>query len=70
MNAALEALIQRQCHLGGKLRSISQALPNLQNLKGDACNLSERITFTSNLAENVSAKVRQLDEARVSVQYQ
>lgn len=67
VNAALEALLLRQAHLGGKLKSISQALPNLQNLKNDAVRLSEMISFTSDLAENVSAKVRQLDEARVCV---
>ncbi|XP_037733582.1 conserved oligomeric Golgi complex subunit 4 isoform X2 [Chelonia mydas] len=38
--------------------------PNLQLIEGDARQLAGMITFTCNLAENVSSKVRQLDLAK------
>ncbi|PNI31928.1 COG4 isoform 10, partial [Pan troglodytes] len=38
--------------------------PNLQLIEGDAKQLAGMITFTCNLAENVSSKVRQLDLAK------
>ncbi|XP_010716206.1 conserved oligomeric Golgi complex subunit 4 isoform X3 [Meleagris gallopavo] len=38
--------------------------PNLQLIEGDAQQLAGMITFTCNLAENVSSKVRQLDLAK------
>ncbi len=59
--------MSRQCHLEAKLRSVTKALPNLQIVKSDAQHLSEMIAHTSNLAENVSAKVRKLDDARVNI---
>lgn len=40
--------------------------PNLQLIEGDAQQLTGMITFTCNLAENVSSKVRQLDLAKVT----
>lgn len=40
--------------------------PNLQLIEGDAQQLAGMITFTCNLAENVSSKVRQLDLAKVT----
>lgn len=46
---------------------MSPARPNLQLIEGDAQQLSGMITFTCNLAENVSSKVRQLDLAKVGV---
>jgi hypothetical protein len=66
INNELETLFSRQCHLEAKLHGITKMLPNLQIVHCDAEQLSEMITFTSTLAENVSAKVRQLDIARVS----
>jgi hypothetical protein len=66
INNELETLFSRQCHLEAKLRGITKMLPNLQIVHSDAEQLAEMITFTSTLAENVSAKVRQLDIARVS----
>lgn len=48
-----------------KLRNVTKALPNLQIVRTDAQQLSEMIAHTSKLAENVSAKVRKLDDARV-----
>lgn len=40
--------------------------PNLQLIEGDAQQLAGMVTFTCNLAENVSSKVRQLDLAKVT----
>jgi hypothetical protein len=67
INNELETLFSRQCHLEAKLHGITKMLPNLQIVHSDAEQLSEMITFTSTLAENVSAKVRQLDIARSRV---
>ena len=39
--------------------------PNLQMLETDSKQLSNMVSFTSTLAENVSSKVRQLDLAKV-----
>ncbi|XP_071973096.1 conserved oligomeric Golgi complex subunit 4 isoform X2 [Engystomops pustulosus] len=44
--------------------SLQRMGPNLQLIEGDAQQLSGMITFTCNLAENVSSKVRQLDLAK------
>jgi len=66
INNGLETLLLRHCHLEAKLRGITKVLPNLQIVHSDAQQLAEMISFTSTLAENVSAKVRQLDIARVS----
>ncbi|KAG8229831.1 hypothetical protein J437_LFUL008799, partial [Ladona fulva] len=67
INLQLDALLSRQCHLEAKLRGVTKAIPNLKVIHSDAKTLSEMITFTSNLAENVSAKVRKLDLARSRV---
>lgn len=40
--------------------------PNLQLVGTDAEQLSNMITFTSTLAENISSKVKRLDVAKVS----
>lgn len=40
--------------------------PKLQLIEGDAQQLAGMISFTCNLAENVSSKVRQLDLAKVA----
>ncbi|XP_075212039.1 conserved oligomeric Golgi complex subunit 4 [Lycorma delicatula] len=63
----LDGILARQSHLDAKIRGITKALPNLQIVHSDAQQLSEMISFTSTLAENVSAKVRQLDTARSRV---
>uniref|UniRef100_A0A4W3JG07 Conserved oligomeric Golgi complex subunit 4 n=1 Tax=Callorhinchus milii TaxID=7868 RepID=A0A4W3JG07_CALMI len=44
--------------------AVSLHQPNLQLIEGDAKQLAGMITFTCNLAENVSGKVRQLDLAK------
>uniref|UniRef100_A0A1B6DE98 Conserved oligomeric Golgi complex subunit 4 n=2 Tax=Clastoptera arizonana TaxID=38151 RepID=A0A1B6DE98_9HEMI len=63
----LELLLSRQCQLDAKMRGITKVLPTLQIVHSDALQLEEMISFTSTLAENVSAKVRQLDIARSRV---
>lgn len=45
--------------------SISKSKAGLQLIHQDSLNLQSMITHTATLAENVSAKVRRLDEARV-----
>lgn len=45
--------------------SIGRALTGLNIVHGDSKKLSDMIIHTSVLAENVSVKVRRLDEARV-----
>ncbi|XP_046385126.1 conserved oligomeric Golgi complex subunit 4 [Ischnura elegans] len=64
VNIQLDALLSRQCHLEAKLRSVTKVLPSLKVVHSDATKLCEMISYTSNLAENVSAKVRKLDLAR------
>ncbi|XP_071448516.1 conserved oligomeric Golgi complex subunit 4 [Hetaerina americana] len=64
VNIQLDALLSRQCHLEAKLRSVTKALPNLKVVHSDATNLCDMISYTSSIAENVSAKVRKLDLAR------
>nr|CAD7453185.1 unnamed protein product [Timema tahoe] len=67
VNNALETLLARQCHLEAKLRGVTKVLPNLHIVHSDTRRLTDMITFTSTLAENVSAKVRHLDIARSRV---
>lgn len=47
------------------MRNIGRALTGLNIVRNDSSKLSDMITTTASLAENVSAKVRRLDEARV-----
>lgn len=49
------------------MQSIGKSLPVLGTCHRDIQNLSQKISQTSSLAEKVSAKVRQLDEARSRV---
>ncbi|XP_067853743.1 conserved oligomeric Golgi complex subunit 4 [Heptranchias perlo] len=60
----LEALIGQQSSLESKMVALHRMGPNLQLIEGDAKQLAGMITFTCNLAENVSGKVRQLDLAK------
>lgn len=48
------------------MSGIGRALTGLSLVSNDSRNLSEMISHTAELSENVSAKVRRLDEARVS----
>lgn len=61
----LEKLLSKKTGLDGKIRDIAKAIPNLDIVNSDAKQLAEMVAITSKLAENVSAKVRQLDIARV-----
>uniref|UniRef100_U5EZ33 Conserved oligomeric Golgi complex subunit 4 n=1 Tax=Corethrella appendiculata TaxID=1370023 RepID=U5EZ33_9DIPT len=60
----LEDILSKQCHLEAKMRNISHALHSLNQVGDNSKKLSEMINHTAELAENVSAKVRRLDEAR------
>nr|CAG4650816.1 EOG090X02VY [Simocephalus serrulatus]SVE94130.1 EOG090X02VY [Simocephalus serrulatus] len=60
----LDLLLVQQCHIEAKLRNVSLLVPRLNTIKSDAKHLSEMIHFTCALAENVSAKVRELDIAK------
>ncbi|XP_051884114.1 conserved oligomeric Golgi complex subunit 4 [Pristis pectinata] len=64
VEAELEALFGQQSSLEGKMVALHRMGPNLQLIEGDAKQLAGMITFTCNLAENVSGKVRQLDLAK------
>jgi len=61
----LNVLLGQQCQIEAKLRNVSLLFPRLNTVKSDAKHLFEMIQFTSVLAENVSAKVRELDLAKV-----
>ncbi|XP_006860242.1 PREDICTED: conserved oligomeric Golgi complex subunit 4 isoform X2 [Chrysochloris asiatica] len=60
----LNALLEQQNTIESKMVSLHRMGPNLQLIEGDAKQLAGMITFTCNLAENVSSKVRQLDLAK------
>ncbi|XP_059848487.1 conserved oligomeric Golgi complex subunit 4 isoform X1 [Hypanus sabinus] len=64
VEAELEALVGQQSSLEGKMTALHRMGPNLQLIEDDAKQLAGMITFTCNLAENVSGKVRQLDLAK------
>lgn len=65
VNTRLDAVLSRQCHIEAKMKGIGRALHGLGIVNKDSIKLSEVIGHTAELAENVSAKVRRLDEARV-----
>ncbi|NXC38878.1 COG4 protein, partial [Penelope pileata] len=60
----LDALLEQQGTIESKMVALHRMGPNLQLIEGDAQQLAGMITFTCNLAENVSSKVRQLDLAK------
>ncbi|XP_062465257.1 conserved oligomeric Golgi complex subunit 4 isoform X2 [Pezoporus occidentalis] len=60
----LDALLEQQSTIENKMVVLHRMGPNLQLIEGDAQQLAGMITFTCNLAENVSSKVRQLDLAK------
>jgi len=49
-----------------KLQNIGKVLPNIVLIRAEGEKFCDMIARTNELAENVSAKVRQLDLARVS----
>ncbi|XP_006878683.1 PREDICTED: conserved oligomeric Golgi complex subunit 4 isoform X2 [Elephantulus edwardii] len=60
----LDALLEQKTTIESKMVSLHRMGPSLQLIEGDAKQLAGTITFTCNLAENVSSKVRQLDLAK------
>ncbi|CAL8243235.1 unnamed protein product [Lota lota] len=64
VEVALDKLVDQQGLINTKMMTLQRMGPNLQLIEGDASQLSGMITFTCNLAENVSRKVRQLDLAK------
>ncbi|XP_075045509.1 conserved oligomeric Golgi complex subunit 4 [Mixophyes fleayi] len=64
VEAELDTLLGQQGAVESKMVALQRMGPNLQLIEGDAQQLSGMITFTCNLAENVSSKVRQLDLAK------
>lgn len=59
-------MLSRACSLEGRLRAASQAYTKLTEVKTDAQIAAEMVDKTAGLARDVSAKVRQLDLARVN----
>lgn len=66
MDEALSGVLSRACSLEGRLRAASQAYTKLSEVKTDAQIAADMVDKTAGLARDVSAKVRQLDLARVS----
>nr|CAG4643799.1 EOG090X02VY [Lepidurus arcticus] len=64
INSELDSLLSRHCHIEAKLRNIAHLIPRLQGLQDDGERLADMINFTAVLADNVSAKVRELDTAK------
>lgn len=67
VNKNLEQMLQRHCHIETKLKSISKVLPNVGVIRIEGEKFLDKIEKTNKLAETVSAKVRQLDNARSRV---
>lgn len=67
MNARLAAILGRQCQIDAKMNGIGRALSGLRTVHSASVQLTHTIADTAVLAENVSAKVRRLDEARTRV---
>jgi len=67
VNKELDRILSQQVSLETRLKGITKIAPKLEEVKGDAEQLSSLISFTATLAENVSAKVRQLDTAKSRV---
>uniref|UniRef100_A0A672U3Z4 Conserved oligomeric Golgi complex subunit 4 N-terminal domain-containing protein n=1 Tax=Strigops habroptila TaxID=2489341 RepID=A0A672U3Z4_STRHB len=53
----LDALLEQQITIENKMVALHRVHPNLQLIEGDAQQLAGMITFTYNLAENISSKV-------------
>lgn len=67
VNNRLEELLGRQCRIERQMNGIGRSLASLTTASDESNSLNSMIVNTSVLAENVSAKVRRLDEARVSI---
>lgn len=66
MDDRLEELLGRQSKIERQMNNITRSLAGLNVANDEANKVNSMIENTSSLAENVSAKVRRLDEARVS----
>ncbi|XP_038069767.1 conserved oligomeric Golgi complex subunit 4-like [Patiria miniata] len=64
----VDGLLEKQTNLEAKMNSLQRLGQNLQLVHTDAKQLGSMISFTSDLAENVSGKVRELDVAKNRVQ--
>jgi len=66
VDSALATLLGERGRLQVRLRSLSKQAqaPDVRSALADARRLSQVVGFTASLAEGVSAKVRQLDEAK------
>lgn len=60
-------LLGQQNKIERQMTSISRSLSGLNMANNEAKTVNVMINNTSTLAENVSVKVRRLDEARVSI---
>lgn len=63
----MEELLGRQSKIERQMNDIGRSLSSLKVADGEANRVNSMIENTSTLAENVSAKVRRLDEARVKI---
>ncbi|XP_042869293.1 conserved oligomeric Golgi complex subunit 4-like [Penaeus japonicus] len=63
----LEWSVGNRHHLEARLSQLARLVPTLQLVQADARQLENTISFTHQLANNVSAKVRQLDLAKSRV---
>lgn len=66
VDGRLEELLGRQSKIERQMNNITRSLAGLNVASDEANKVNSMIENTSSLAENVSAKVRRLDEARVS----
>lgn len=66
INNRLENLLGQQNKIERQMTSITRSLSGLNVANTEAKTVNVMINNTSTLAENVSVKVRRLDEARVS----
>lgn len=65
VNVRLEELLGRQSKIERQMTNIGRSLSSLKVANDESNKVNSMIENTSVLAENVSAKVRRLDEARV-----
>ncbi|GIX95139.1 hypothetical protein CDAR_178892 [Caerostris darwini] len=67
LNNELKTFIEKHDRQDDKVLSLLKMMPQLQLAHTDAQQLSQMISFTSALAENISSKVKQLDITRSRV---
>ncbi len=61
----IEELLSNRSEIEFQLRTLSKKLANLKPVEAEAKHFAEVIRNTASLAEDVSAKVRVLDKAKV-----